>query len=97
MGDVPLSTSPLRWKSFAKTGNDGPHVEIPDVLSPGPIFNDPNVEPDKVVLRPQNRNHLLLSPREQDVPRDVKDKKSLVTLLENHVPSKNLRGNLKNI
>lgn len=83
MGEATDTTSNLRWKSFAKTGRGGLHNETSEVLSLGSIFIDPNVEPDKVVLRPQNRNHSLLSPREQDLPRDL-NKKSVPAHLENN-------------
>ena len=83
MGEPPDTSANLRWKSFAKTGREDLHSESSEVHSLGSIFIDPNVEPDKVVLRPQNRNHLLLSPREQDLPRDL-NKKSAPAQLENN-------------
>lgn len=71
LGDPSDGPSTLRWKSFAKIGSG--HGETSDANSSG-SFIDPNVEPDKVVLRPHNRNHPLLSPREQEMPREVNKK-----------------------
>lgn len=71
MVDPPDGSSNLRWKSFAKTDRESLD-EASGSLSPGSIFVDPTVEPDKVVLRPHNRNHsALLSPRDQDPSRDI--------------------------
>ncbi|XP_034257159.1 uncharacterized protein LOC117654554 [Thrips palmi] len=72
LGDPSDGPSTLRWKSFAKIGSG--HGETSDTNSSGSIFIDPNVEPDKVVLRPHNRNHPLLSPREQEIPREITKK-----------------------
>lgn len=72
LGDPSDGPSTLRWKSFAKIGCG--LAETSDANASGSIFIDPNVEPDKVVLRPHNRNHPLLSPREQEMPREITKK-----------------------
>ncbi|KAK3929277.1 DDB1- and CUL4-associated factor 15 [Frankliniella fusca] len=82
MCDPTDGPSNLRWKSFAKTGSGRLNGETSGTHSPGSIFIDLNIEPDKVVLRPHNRNNSLLSPREQDLPRDV-TKKCVVSHSDN--------------
>lgn len=82
IGDPPDGPCNLRWKSFAKTGSGPLNGETSGTYSPGSIFIDLNIEPDKVVLRPHNRNNSLLSPREQDLQRDV-NKKSIAPHADN--------------
>ncbi|KAJ1522131.1 hypothetical protein ONE63_002442 [Megalurothrips usitatus] len=84
LGDPPDGPSNLRWKSFAKTKSGKLTGETSGAHSPGSLFIDlsVNVEAGKVVLRPHNRNHSLLSPREQDLPREL-NKKSMPSHAEN--------------
>lgn len=80
VGEPPDGSSNLRWKSFAKMGTGNLLGETSGSHPPGSIFIDASIEPDKVVLRPHNRNNsLLLSPREEDHPRDINKKSSTPT------------------
>lgn len=45
------------------------------------------MEPDKVVLRPHNRNHPLLSPRDQEMPREITKKPAQSYVEVSNLPS----------